>query len=536
MRPTLGNRMIAVVVSAAVLLAVWGAGAGADELTEQQLQLTDTQTIDDRLQELTFTTPAVDGPTKVRVLLPDGYAADADRRYPVLYLLHGGFGGYLDWTTQGDAAATTAGAPLIVVMPDTGAGGGYVDWHNSGAGGPPMWESYHVGQLIPWIDDHYRTTGTRDGRAIAGLSMGGYGAMHYAARHPDLFTAAAAFSGAVDTNTIPVQLLNQANTFDENPQPFAVYGPRATEEVRWRGHNPWDLAVNLEGMFLQLDTGNGAPGGPGGDTGDPVETACWQMMTNFHDQLTALGYPHIWNDYGAGGHTWFYWQRDLRQLLPRLMDRFAQPAPPPSPFTHTSIDPTFSVWDWTVAIDRPELEFATLRDAGPEGFTLSGSGPATVTTASAYEPGSAYAVSVVDADGQRAIDAVADEDGRLTVEVSLGPANAEQQYSVQGTVWALTQGAAPRNWPTETATVSIEPSSTAVMSDAEAAEVAGEAMARSGSQSLPATGGTSQLPIAVPAVLVGALLLGLRAWARSMDAGGSDVDSGTGSDDVDTAE
>ena len=83
-------------------------------------------------------------------------------------------------------------------MPDAGQGGFYSDWYNAGAGGPPKWETYHVGQLIPYVDAHYPTVAARGGRAIAGLCMGGFGAMSYAARHPDLFVAAASFSGAVD--------------------------------------------------------------------------------------------------------------------------------------------------------------------------------------------------------------------------------------------------------------------------------------------------------------------------------------------------
>ena len=101
----------------------------------------------------------------------------------------------------------TAGQPLIVVMPDGGRGGWYSNWHNGGRGGPPAWESYHIGQLIPLVDRRFRTVAARRGRAIAGLSMGGFGAFSYAARHPDLFTAAASFSGGLDLN---LQLYGQA--------------------------------------------------------------------------------------------------------------------------------------------------------------------------------------------------------------------------------------------------------------------------------------------------------------------------------------
>src|SRR3546814_10896308 len=99
--------------------------------------------------------------------------------------------------------------------------------------------------------------------------------MGYATRHPDMFVAAAAFSGAVDTNTIPVQLLAQTSGMEDGAPLAGVYGLRATQEIRWRGHNPWDLADNLRSTYVELHTGNGLPGGPGGDVGDPVELAVW---------------------------------------------------------------------------------------------------------------------------------------------------------------------------------------------------------------------------------------------------------------------
>src|SRR5690606_8761230 len=133
----------------------------------------------------------------VRILLPDGYDDDPDARYPVLYLLHGGGDGEMSWTDKGEAEEATAGLPLIVVMPGVTGHGNYVDWYNGGRGGAPMWETFILAQLLPWVDANLRTVGTREGRAVAGLSMGGGGAMGFAARHPDLFVSAAAFSGAV---------------------------------------------------------------------------------------------------------------------------------------------------------------------------------------------------------------------------------------------------------------------------------------------------------------------------------------------------
>lgn len=417
------------------------------------LTLLERVQVSERLQELTFATPALSHRTKVRVLLPDGYDPSGRTRYPMLFLLHGGGGSYRDWTEQGDAEAATAGVPVIVVMPDNDKHGNYVDWYNAGTGGPPMWETFIIRQLLPWIDSRYPTVGERHGRAVAGLSMGGGGAMGYATRHPDLFVGAAAFSGAVDTNTIPVQLLTQTSGVGDGAMIGGVFGLRLTQEVRWRGHNPWDLAENLRGLFLQLDTGNGLPGGPGGDLGDPVELAVNQMMTNFHQRLSQLSIPHLWNDYGPGGHNWYYWRRDLRELLPRLMNVFAERRAEPSRFSFRAVEDSYSVWGWDVSIDRPALEFSHLVGADRTGFSLRGSGGAEVTTAPDHEPDQVLAVTVADAAGRRTEAVRADAAGRVRVAVDLGPGNPHQQHTIPALVWMLTHGWT--TWPTRTATVEI---------------------------------------------------------------------------------
>src|SRR4051812_14012114 len=102
-----------------------------------------------RLLELTLHTTALGRDTKVRVLLPSDYQR-GQRRYPVLYLLNGGGGSWLDWTVQGDAEKATADTPAIVVMPDGGQGGNYTDWYGADSSGiKPAWETYHLTQLLP---------------------------------------------------------------------------------------------------------------------------------------------------------------------------------------------------------------------------------------------------------------------------------------------------------------------------------------------------------------------------------------------------
>ena len=382
--------------------------------------------LDPRLQELTFSTPALASETHVRVLLPAGYKASAHRRYPVLYLLHGALDDYKSWTDKGAAEAITKSAPLIVVMPDAGQEGNYTNWYNDGAFGQPMWETWHIRQLVPWVDAHYRTIAKRAGRATAGLSMGGNGAMSYAARHPDLFVSASSFSGAVDTNSPGVQPVTQASGLsDGSHSPGAIFGLRSTDEVRWREHNPWDLASNLKGLKLTLRTGNGSPGGPGGDSGDPVEAEVHTESVNMHNQLLALHIPHVWDDYGAGGHAWYYWQRDLRQTLPDIEKTFAHPPAPPSPFGFRAAEPSYSVYGWRVNVKRPALEFSELRAASRKGFTLLGSGSATVRTAGYFRPYSIVRAKI----GIKKKKLKAGRGGRVIVQVPLGPGNQFQQYT-----------------------------------------------------------------------------------------------------------
>jgi len=142
----------------------------------------------------------------------------------------------------------------------------------------------------------------------------------------------------------------------------------------------------------------------------------------------------VWDDYGPGGHDWPYWNRDLREDLPRIMATFARPpaAPPAVPFTYTAIEPAYDVYGWHVALDRPVLEFSTLADARPDGFSLLGSGTATVTTAPLYLPGVRYPVTAESGNASATRVATAGRDGRLTLTVPVGAPSAVQEYTVSG--------------------------------------------------------------------------------------------------------
>src|SRR3954451_18332526 len=142
---------------------------------------------------------AVNGPHRVRITFPADYFQRPTTRFPGLSLLHGGAGGNsAQWTTGGgDEEHITAGSELITVMPDGGKVGWYTNWVDQSQGAQ-AWADFHLNQLIPWIDANVRTIAAKSGRGIAGLSMGGFGAVRYGEGRPPPSASAPSFSGAVD--------------------------------------------------------------------------------------------------------------------------------------------------------------------------------------------------------------------------------------------------------------------------------------------------------------------------------------------------
>lgn len=405
-----------------------GSAADTDavSVSENQLELLSEVALSDRLRELTVRSPALEGETKLRLLLPTNYDPKSATRYPVLYLLHGccnPFGGYSNWSNNTDIEAFTENLSVLIVMPEGGKAGNYSDWYNNGLGGPPRWETYHTHELLSWIEQNYAVRRDRMGRMLMGMSMGGFGSFHYAAKYPQSFGSASAFSPAIDTNVTAYQPVGEAGPgLDESP-PTSVWGPRASEEIRWRGQNPWDLAENLGTTALFIRTGNGTkPGDPA--PSDSFEIVVHEMAVNVHNELDRLGIDHTFVDYGEGTHNITYWQEGLHVNLPLQLALAQQPEPDPRGFSFRSIDASFTVYGWGVSIQRDVLEFARLGEVSEQGFTLSGSGIATVKTAGWFAPGKAYRVQVGEAVSMLNSDAA----GRLEILVDLGPSRSIQQY------------------------------------------------------------------------------------------------------------
>ena len=143
---------------------------------------------------VTYYAPSVARELVFNIILPAGYE-DSGKRYPVLYLLHGRGGDLEYWPAMG-VAEYVAGLDLIVVMPDVGVSW-YVNWAESVGGEKNNWEDCITKDLIGFVDAHYRTVASREGRAISGASMGGYGALTLGFLHPDLFCSVDSQSAAL---------------------------------------------------------------------------------------------------------------------------------------------------------------------------------------------------------------------------------------------------------------------------------------------------------------------------------------------------
>ncbi len=283
----------------------------------------------------------------VVVYLPAGYDTSG-KRYPVFYYLHGLTGDETNWVELGklDQAADTLGLEAIVVMPD-GDDNFYVDapkpvdydaCMKDGTGlffpqrpkrttcvRSSKYETYITKDLIAWVDATYRTIPTREGRAIAGLSMGGYGALELGMRHPDLFAAAASHSGVdalLYAGPIPyakgkVVLETDVKKWGDGLGPMGTWirGLFGDDLANWKSHDPASLVANLRPgtIALYLDCGS--------EDGFLLNNG----MQYLHDLLVEKGIEHAYY-LGPGAHDFAFWSVRVKNSLAFLRDKTAKPA------------------------------------------------------------------------------------------------------------------------------------------------------------------------------------------------------------------
>ena len=234
-----------------------------------------------------------------RVLAPLDYdqKGSESARYDVIYLLHGLFGHFDNWTTKTSLARYAATYRFIIVMPEGGDG-----WYTDSVKVPSdKYESYIVKELIPEIDKRFRTFADRDHRVIAGLSMGGYGAIKFGLRHPEMFSLVGSFSGALDA---PLRGQDGSTLWATL---LPVYGPLGS--TTRRQNDIFTLLRNAPDRatlpFIYLDCG----------TDDMFITT----NREFDSLLIEKKIPHEYREL-PGKHDWKYWDQQVQEFL-RLASR-----------------------------------------------------------------------------------------------------------------------------------------------------------------------------------------------------------------------
>ncbi len=231
---------------------------------------------------------------KTVVILPDDYTKN--KKYPVVYLLHGYSGNYANWVKGKGVLEAADLYQMIIICPD----GGYGSWYWDSPIDPSFkYETYVAQELINWVDKNYSTRADPGGRAITGLSMGGHGALYLAIKHADVFGAAGSMSGGVDFRPFPNNwdIAKRLGKYNEFPQ-------------RWEQNTVINMLHLIQPNSLKIIIDCG------------TEDFFFPMNDRLHQELLYRKIPH---DYitRPGAHNWAYWENAVYyQLL--FMNRFFQ--------------------------------------------------------------------------------------------------------------------------------------------------------------------------------------------------------------------
>src|SRR6266446_10327765 len=193
-------------------------------------------------------------PVAYCVLLPPSYDAEKTRRYPVLYLLHGlGDNEQMPIHSGGfnlveDIWERHQLGDLLIVTPDGGS-----SFYINSRDGHRRYEDFFLREFLPQIEKRYRTRAGRASRGIAGISMGGYGALHLAFRHPELFGSLGAHSAAL-LEKLPTVTLSDSRQLARSRILGDVFGS-PLEPVFWKHNDPLTIGrtASLAGLQIYFD-------------------------------------------------------------------------------------------------------------------------------------------------------------------------------------------------------------------------------------------------------------------------------------------
>ena len=235
------------------------------------------------------------------IYLPNDYESDKnkEKHYPVLYLLHGLTGHYDNWAKNTKLSQYAVNSGIIIVMPEGDNG-----WYSDSVSVPnDKYESYIIQELIPEIDKKYRTLSNRSHRAVAGLSMGGYGSIKFGLKHPEMFVLVGSFSGALQAASLNEKMLGTSwKALTDSI--MSVYG--ADDSATRRENDifkiirdlPPDKVSSLPFIYSDCGTEDGL------------------IVTNreFSALLLEKKVPHEFREL-PGVHDWNFWNAEIVEFL-----------------------------------------------------------------------------------------------------------------------------------------------------------------------------------------------------------------------------
>lgn len=239
------------------------------------------------------------------IYLPPGYG-ETTRLYPVVYLLHGFTDDESAWIQYGEvhlsadqAIADREIPPMILVMPDA-----KVTWYINEYMQKNPYEDMIFKEFIPYIENHYRIRKEKEFRAVAGLSMGGYGSLVWSLHHPEMFTACAAYSAAVWTDTEILEMEPERyNNYFRNI--FTEENAKNRLSSHWKKNSVLNLMETLpvdsiEQVRFFIDCGD--------------DDFLFEGNSSLHVLMRKRS---IYHEYRVkdGAHNWSYWRNNITQGL-----------------------------------------------------------------------------------------------------------------------------------------------------------------------------------------------------------------------------
>ena len=226
---------------------------------------------------------------KTCVIVPDNYKKNK-KKFPVVYLLHGYSGNYATWVKSFKDVSIQVDKYGFIAI---GVDGNYSSWYFDSPIDPTFkYETYVIDELIPFIDQKYKTIANREGRAISGLSMGGHGALYLSLKHQDVFGAAGSMSGGVDIRPFPEKwdIKNRLGAITDFPE-------------NWEKNTVVNLIELNQNNNLKLIIDCG------------VDDFFIDVNRELHQKMLALKIDHDYIE-RPGKHNIDYWENSLKfQLL-----------------------------------------------------------------------------------------------------------------------------------------------------------------------------------------------------------------------------